>query len=940
MAKKKQFVTAAAAFAVAASAVAPAITADAASTTVRLSSDYVRGGDLNAALDKEYKGSEIHWYKSSIDMNKLGVFQTAKGFVKGKGIKVEKKLRVLNYAQEIKPESEFVFEQGVPVSGIRIQPVLFADGVVYNKPLSVAGFSTEKVGEFEGTLTYANKAYGVVTKTVKYKVVASKVEFSEVKHEVEGDMLSVSADVKNLKEGEKVELVIYPGKDESKALDPIAAEVKDGKVSVSAKDVPAGTHSFVLQSGDVKTAAMEFKVEEQKPMVSGVEVLNAKQVEVKFNKAIEASTVLNSNDEVRNIAFTTVGTAVNAGTLSGKLSEDGKTLLITAANTFDGEYAVTVSDAVKDSKGVALEKYSELVKASDKVAPKLVSASASAKTATDKFTLVFDEPVQATGAIVSVNGVSATVAAKPGSMNELVVTSSAMVNAGTTATIKIINVKDYANNFITPNPLETNVTVTADTVAPNIVSTKVIGENKVEVKFDKNMNISSFANKARLVAGSGTVTNLTATAGSDAKTVILTGSLNYTDTYSALLFLDADIKDTAGNNISAYSTSVIFKKDVIAPTLSSVEYKDGKIVAKFSENIAAGSNSTVTAINQTTGVATTITLDYTTLGSVNAVIKDDTLTITQGLADGTYQLRLLSNTVVDTAGSPNGNALTTQNFVVVNNVASDDVRPTVSSIANGSTPPAQGTAPGLEQTVTYTAADPESGVSLETVRDLNNYTWDGKALPAGSYVTTVLSGPASKATSVAVTVHIPSEKISATKTAPFTVNGIRDNAGNSILSVGTGNVTLADGLKPTFDSAVIASNEAGLILGFSEAIQHFDKDDVEILLNGKDISDVVTFTNSLTENNKYVATAQVTKVKGISGAADTIFVDVDGDGSYNATTDALIAQGTGIVTANGLETLKFTSANQLQVKLVAETSDEVTDLQGNQAVFNKTITVK
>ena len=275
MAKKKQFVTAAAAFAVAASAVAPAITADAASTTVRLSSDYVRGGDLNAALDKEYKGSEIHWYKSSIDMNKLGVFQTAKGFVKGKGIKVEKKLRVLNYAQEIKPESEFVFEQGVPVSGIRVQPVLFADGNEYAKPVSVAGFNTDKVGEFEGTLTYANKAYGTVTKTVKYKVVATKVAFSEVKHEVKGDMLSVSADVKNLKDGEKVELVIFPGKDESKALAPITAEIKDGKVMVSAKEIPAGTHSFILRSGDVKTAAVEFKVEEQAPKVESVKAINA-----------------------------------------------------------------------------------------------------------------------------------------------------------------------------------------------------------------------------------------------------------------------------------------------------------------------------------------------------------------------------------------------------------------------------------------------------------------------------------------------------------------------------------------------------------------------------------------------------------------------------------------------------------------------------------------
>lgn len=289
MAKKKQFVTAAAAFAVAASAVAPAITADAASTTVRLSSDYVRGGDLNAALDKEYKGSEIHWYKSSIDMNKLGVFQTAKGFVKGKGIKVEKKLRVLNYAQEVKPAKEIVLEQGVPASGLRIQPVLFADGNVYDKPVSVQGFNTDKVGEFEGSFTYANKAFGSVTTKVKYKVVASKVAFSEVKHEVKDDTLSVSADVKNLKEGEKVELVIFPGKDESKPLAPITAEIKDGKVMASAKDIPAGTHSFILRSGDVKTSAVEFKVE--KLEISSLKAVSAKSLEVAFNKAIDDSKV-------------------------------------------------------------------------------------------------------------------------------------------------------------------------------------------------------------------------------------------------------------------------------------------------------------------------------------------------------------------------------------------------------------------------------------------------------------------------------------------------------------------------------------------------------------------------------------------------------------------------------------------------------------------------
>ncbi|MCM3281830.1 hypothetical protein M3591_15185 [Exiguobacterium sp. MER 193] len=359
MAKKKQFVTAAAAFAVAASAVAPAITADAASTTVRLSSDYVRGGDLNAALDKEYKGSEIHWYKSSIDMNKLGVFQTAKGFVKGKGIKVEKSLRVLNYAQDIKPEGEIVLEQGVPASGLRVQPVLFADGIVYNKPVAVAGFSTEKVGEFEGTFTYANKAYGSVTKTVKYKVVASKVAFSEVKHTVEGDTLSVTADVANLKDGEKVELVIYPGKDESKALDPIAAEVKDGKVSVSAKDVPAGTHSFVLQSGDVKTSAVEFTVEVLE--LKEFKAATSKTLEVQFNKAVDTSKAafaLTKDGFKSNIAAITWNEDKTVATLelTSKITKGEYALSVTGAS----DKALTASVKTEDEKVAGLEILSDI----------------------------------------------------------------------------------------------------------------------------------------------------------------------------------------------------------------------------------------------------------------------------------------------------------------------------------------------------------------------------------------------------------------------------------------------------------------------------------------------------------------------------------------------------------------------------------------------------
>ena len=105
--------------------------------------------------------------------------------------------------------------------------------------------------------------------------------------------------------------------------------------------------------------------------------------------------------------------------------------------------------------------------------------------------------------------------------NRLNVTASKQVAAGTTATVTLRNVKDYKNNFTSPNPVEASITIAADTVAPTVKDVTVIGENRVEVTYDKEMNIASFNGKARLVQSNGTVMNLTATAGKDAKTVVL-----------------------------------------------------------------------------------------------------------------------------------------------------------------------------------------------------------------------------------------------------------------------------------------------------------------------------------------------------------------------------------------------------------------------------------
>ena len=866
MAKKKQFVTAAAAFAVAASAVAPAITADAASTTVRLSSDYVRGGDLNAALDKEYKGSEIHWYKSSIDLNKLGVFQTAKGFVKGKGIKVEKKLRVLNYAQEVKPAKEIVLEQGVPASGLRIQPVLFADGNLYDKPVSVQGFNTDKVGEFEGSFTYANKAFGSVTTKVKYKVVATEVEISNVSSSVDqaAEVLSVNADVKNLKDGEKVELVVYPGKDTSATPIKETATVKDGKLTVS-KKLPAGTHSFQLVSGDVKTAITEFTVEA--PMVKEVKAINAKQIQVAFNKEVDASTVIGADAALKNISIAKVGAVASTG-LTAKLSDDKKSLVITAANgeTFNGSYVVSVSDSVKAVSGAKFAATSQILNVEDKVSPTFVSASAVAKTTTKEVTLKFDEPVVSDGVIAYVNGAVAVVGAGASS-NELKVTTSQELKAGEALTIRLTNVKDFAGNYTTPNPLEVTTTVVADVAAPKVVSAEVYGEDAVKVTFDKALDAtqaSTLGSKVRLLAANGTAAGAFKNAASiDGKTAIFTLSSPVFDKDGKLagtFYLDKGVKDTLGNeSTELFTKQLLFQKDTVAPLVASISYKDNNIVASYTEEVAITNGAVVTAINKATGKVDTITLDTSaqaTTGKATLSADEKTVTISNhGLADGTYELRLPAGIVKDKSAAKNPVAYFTTTLVVKNSVATenDTEKPVVTFTENAGVTDVA--VVNNEYRFSFSLKD-NAGINFDSVLNISNYTYAGKALPANSYITTDASSVTDK--EVVVTVHVPKTSIATTvDKGLFSVVNIKDAAGNSLAAVATTKVTLTDGVAPELKSAVISSGDKStLVVELTEEVVGLDAaGDLVLTVDGTPV--VVSAVNKVTagtDKGKYYIT--------------------------------------------------------------------------------------
>lgn len=568
----------------------------------------------------------------------------------------------------------------------------------------------------------------------------------------------------------------------------------------------------------------DVKVTLAAPKVVSVTTPNAKQLVVKFNREIASGKVIASDGTLVNgaIAVSALGTApgVTIDDAKASLSSDKTELTLTlkgelstaAYEFFKGQYTVTVTNAVTTTTGSAISAYTTLITVADTTAPTVVSATAAAKTTTNKITVKFSEPVISDRIIPIVNGVNATVA--PGSSLDEVILTTGTLESGKSYNVSLLNVMDFAENTATPNPTTLSVAVTTDVAAPAITALNVTGELTAVVEFNKAIEVNSLRGNVKLldangVAFTGSITP-SAVAGSTTKVKLtLSGFPTTGNTFNGTLVFDAAIRDVLGNTMGATTTRpVTFNLDKTAPTVASVTYVAGTgIQVKFSEEVALSlAPGDVVYVNEATGFSTTV--DTATLNL--ATLSSDALTVTipvTGLT-GTYSLRLATGAVVDKAGTPNNNAVSVTSFTATATSTTDTTKPVISALAKG-------TATSTEQTITYTVTD-AGGLNIPTIRDINNYTLGGKALPSGSYVTT--NATTTNPSTVDVKVYIPSSAISSTDEQIFVVNGIKDVAGNTSIASKIG-VILPDGVSPTLVSAAISSDDSTkLVLTFSEPV--------------------------------------------------------------------------------------------------------------------------
>lgn len=183
----------------------------------------------------------------------------------------------------------------------------------------------------------------------------------------------------------------------------IVEAVKPGYAVLTAAAVKTASYEEALNS-KINDAVI-IQIVEPTASVTYAEITDSTQLKVVFDSPIDASTVIGSNNALLDSIVITLKknakgvSASDPGNLTASLSEDKKTLIITASNQFEGEYIISFTNKIKTTDGIALNEYYKLIKYTDTIPPAILNC-----TLDDTgfiMTIEFNEPVDFTDLRVS-----------------------------------------------------------------------------------------------------------------------------------------------------------------------------------------------------------------------------------------------------------------------------------------------------------------------------------------------------------------------------------------------------------------------------------------------------------------------------------------------------------------------------------------------------------
>lgn len=716
--------------------------------------------------------------------------------------------------------------------------------------------------------------------------------------------------IEGITDGEKTE-------EETKTITVKATKGSEIKVTLNGTAVAAnenGSYTLKLQEGSnkvavestvygVKTELNQEITSNQTPAVKSVSAINATQVEVTFNKAVDAKSVF--ADGVSGTFKTGVLSirsidSLSDGTLSGVLSQDGKVLTVTSTVFFEKRYDVVIDKVTAGGKDV--EKYSKIISIDkDVTAPSIVGTE---RITANQIKVKFSEPMSSAGSTTfkladgtTVTGITGQGTLVDGGKAVILDLSNASVPASKDITAAIIGAADKAGNLLTPNP----ATVTfqkgdKDGVAPTVSSVTQTGAKTFEIKFSEAIVVkptvaidNTPVTTANVVIDSKDASTVTVTAGS-----VLDGDKIVTI---------AGFVDGSGENGSTTNRVVKFVKDAAAPQLlSSAVVADATDKAEYLE-FTFDKNVEITALStvDVTGgsyvkdhITTTIAdgeivakkVDYKDSNNKKVIrVELDTLLGSKDVEGANYSVNLTFAGVASEAGEAISTGKATFTRGQDGTLANKDVIALDGAIVQGNN--------NNEVVVTF-----DKNVDAATATNPANYIVGGAVVDSATVSSTDLKK---------VTLKLKANSNTFSGIRNVTVQNVKAAGSTVAMTTETKAVELNENVVPTV-SAKLDSDLKTIKLTFSESVYQVADDTLDFgVLVGTEAytsgTPAVAFevdsdlgTNTATAANTVdielpstVTAAQLTKGLSLKALADLDIKDVAGN-SLSVPANITIAQ--------------------------------------------------
>ena len=624
------------------------------------------------------------------------------------------------------------------------------------------------------------------------------------------------------------------------------------------------------------------------PAVKSVNAINATQVEVVFNKAVDAASLFTDGKSGAFKATVTLTTLDSnaAGTLTGKLSADGKTLTVTSTNPLSKRYDAVVN-GVKTIDGKDITKYEEMITiAADKTAPTIVSTT---KVSASTMKVVFSEPIKDLGTVSYKLADGTTVAAGGNGVTndftagatEVTFTLGSDIAANKEVIATFVGTQDQAGNLLTPNPATVSlVKGTADGVAPTVSSITQSGATKFVVKFSEQL----LANPTVSINGTAVDAAKVEKDANDATQYIVTAP---TALDGATTVAVSNFADLSGEVGVATSKVVTFVKDTAASKVVSSAVVTDETTRKeyleltFDKDVVLGATPTVDGVGSYVKdyVTTAITTSDLSATTVAYKAKDNKKVIRVELSAflaatdkeaAVYSLDLTFANVTSEAGV-NVEAAKATFTRGKDGVAANTGVVAVTAVAQG--------ADNDKVAVTF-----DKAVDGATATNPANYKIDG------AVVESVTLQPVTGGTQVAV-LNLKANSNAFTGKRNITIENVKALGSTKVMEqYFTNAVSLKENVAPTVTKAELTSTGT-VTLTFSEGVTNaaVDKNDFALYIGGLKVA-----------NKNVFSTAALTT------AGTSVVISLEADDATATTVDATdISKG---LTLKGLSTIDMVDA--------------------------------